>query len=71
MAQCVLGNIKRSLHDSYHHVSSSYLLRYLAEFSYRSYRRLSLGEMLPRIACVALRAPQSPNRLVMLADNNL
>ena len=35
----ILGNIKRSLHGSYHHVRSKHLPRYLAEFSYRFNRR--------------------------------
>ena len=35
----ILGNIKRSLHGTYHHLSSKHLPRYLAEFSYRFIRR--------------------------------
>ena len=56
----VLGNIKRSLHGSYHHVSSKHLPRYLAEFSYRFNRRFSLPEMFPRLVHVALRTPPMP-----------
>ena len=40
----ILGNIKRSLHGTYHHLSSKHLPRYLAEFSYRFNRRFSLRE---------------------------
>ena len=43
----ILGNIKRSLHGSYHRVSSKHLPRYLAEFFYRSNRRFSLHDMFP------------------------
>ena len=43
----ILGNVKRSLHGTYHHFNSKHLPRYLAEFSYRFSRRFSLREMLP------------------------
>ena len=65
----LLGNLKRSMHGSYHHVISKYLPRYLAEFSYRSNRRFSLREMFPRLAYVALRTPPMPNRVPKLAEN--
>ena len=65
----VLGNIKRSLHGSYHNVSSKHLPRYLAEFSYRFNRRFSLREMFPRLAFVALRTPPMPYRVLKLAEN--
>jgi len=65
----ILGNIKRSLHGSYHHVSSKHLPRYLAEFSYRFNRRCSLHEMFPRLAYVALRTPPMPYRVLKLAEN--
>ena len=65
----ILGNIKRSLHGSYHHVSSKHLPRYLAEFSYRFNRRFSLREMFPRLAYVAVRTPPMPYRVLKLAEN--
>ena len=65
----ILGNIKRSLHGSYHHISSKHLQRNLAEFSYRFNRRFSLHEMSPRLAYVALRTPPMPNRVLKLAEN--
>ena len=43
----ILGNVKRSLHGTYHHLSSKQLPRYLAEFSYRFNRRFSPCEMFP------------------------
>ena len=46
----ILGNIKRSLHGSYYHVSSKHLPRCLAEFSYRFNRRFSMREIFPRLA---------------------
>ena len=65
----ILRNIKRSLHDSCHSVSSEHLPRYLAEYSYRFNRRFSLREMFPRLAYVALRTPPMPNRILKLAEN--
>ena len=65
----ILGNIKRSLHGTYHHLSFKHLPRYLAEFSYRFNRRFSLSEMFPRLAFVALRTPPMPYRVLKLAEN--
>ena len=65
----ILGNIKRSLHGTYHHLSSKHLPRYLAEFSYRFNRRFSLREMFPRLAFVALRTAPMPYRVLKLAEN--
>ena len=62
----ILGNIKRSLHGTYHHLSSKHLPRYLAEFSYRFNRRFSLREMFPRLAFVALRTAPMPYRVLKL-----
>jgi hypothetical protein len=66
----VLGNVKRSLHGSYHHVSSKHLPQYLAEFSYRFNRRFSLHDMVTRLAYVALRTTPMPIRVVKLAENH-
>ena len=59
----LLGNIKRSLHGSYHSASFKHLPRNLTEFSYRFNRRFSLREMFPWLALVALRTPPMPNRI--------
>ena len=65
----ILGNVKRSFHGTYHHLSSKHLPRYLAEFSYRFSRRFSLREMFPRLAFVAVRTPPMPYRVLKLAEN--
>lgn len=65
----LLGNVKRSIHGTYHAVSSKHLPRYLAEFSYRFNRRFALGEMLPRLAWIALRTPPVPYRLLKMAES--
>jgi hypothetical protein len=43
--------------------------RYLAEFEYRFNRRYDLGEMIPRLAFVAIRSLPMPYRLLKLADS--
>ena len=67
----MLGNIKRSLHGRYHHLSSKHLPRYLADFSCRFNRRFSLREVFPRLAFVALRTAPMPYRMLKLAENYL
>ena len=66
----VPGVTKRSLHDSYHSVSSKHLPRYLTEFSYRFNSRFSSREMFPRLAYAALRTPPMPDRVLKLAENH-
>ena len=65
----ILGNIKRSLHDTCRHVSSKHLPRYLAEFSYRFKRRFSLREMFARLAYVAVHTLLIPFRALRRAEN--
>lgn len=65
----ILGNIKRLLHGTYHHLSSKHLPRYLAEFSYRFNRRFSLREMFPRLAFVSLWTDPMTYRVLKLAEN--
>ncbi len=64
----MLGNLKRSIHGTYHSVSAKHLPRYLAEFSYRFNRRFDLAAMIPRLAYVALRTPPMPYQLLKLAE---
>lgn len=64
----VLGNLKNALHGTYHAFSHKHGARYLAEFEYRFNRRLSLPDMIPRLAFVALRTPPMPYRLLKLAE---
>jgi transposase-like protein len=64
----MLGNLKRSIHGSYHAVASKHLPRYLAEFSYRFNRRYDLPSMIPRLAYTAVRTPPMPYRLLKLAE---
>ena len=64
----LLGNVKRSIHGTYHAINPKHLPRYLAEFSYRFNRRFRLAEMLPRLVYAALRTPPMPYRLLKMAE---
>jgi hypothetical protein len=54
----MLGNVKRSLHGTYHAVSSRRLPRYLAEFCYRFNRRFNMGQMITSLARTGLFAAE-------------
>jgi hypothetical protein len=64
----IIGNVKRSLDGTYHNVSSKHLPRYLAEFCYRFNRRFDLADMFVRLACIAVRTPPMPLRLLILTE---
>lgn len=64
----MIGNVKRALNGTYHHISENHLPRYLAEFCYRFNRRFKLDNMLARLAYVAVRTPPMPLRLLTLAE---
>ncbi len=60
----ILGNLKSSLRSTYHAIRPEYAQRYLAEFQYLFNRRFALRDLIPRLACVALRTPAMPVRLL-------
>ncbi|MBI3372373.1 MAG: IS1595 family transposase [Betaproteobacteria bacterium] len=64
----MLGNVKNSIHGTYHAIRPKHLPRYLAEFSYRFNRRFDLASMLARLATAAAQTPPMPYRLVKLAE---
>jgi transposase-like protein len=64
----MLGNVKNSIHGTYHAIRSKHLPRYLAEFSYRFNRRFDLAGMLKRLAIAATQTPPMPYRFVKLAE---
>jgi hypothetical protein len=64
----MIGNVKNSIHGSYHAINEKHLPRYLAEFCYRFNRRFKLEEMIPRLGYVAMRTPPMPYRLLKLAE---
>lgn len=66
----VLGNLKSALAGTYHKISSAHLPRHLATFQYRFNRRFVLGDMIKRLAFVALRTFSMPGRLLKLAEHH-
>jgi hypothetical protein len=56
----MLGNVKRSLHGTYHAMSQKHLPRYLAEFCYRFNRRFRMGEMVTSFAHAAINSTPIP-----------
>jgi transposase-like protein len=64
----MLGNVKRSLHGTYHAVSSRHLPRYLAEFCYRFNRRFNMGQMITSLARTAINSKPIPQHQLKLAE---
>lgn len=64
----MIGNVKKSIHGSYHAISGKHLPRYLAEFCYRFNRRFRLEDMIPRLGYNAVRTPPMPERLLRMAE---
>lgn len=64
----MIGNVKNSMHGSYHAISDRHLPRYLAEFCYRFNRRYKLEDMIPRLGYIAVRTPPMPQRLLSMAE---
>ncbi|MEJ1343134.1 MAG: IS1595 family transposase [Candidatus Sedimenticola sp. (ex Thyasira tokunagai)] len=64
----MIGNVKNSIHGSYHAINEKHLPRYLAEFCYRFNRRFKLEDMIPRLGYVAVRTPPMPAKLLKLAE---
>jgi hypothetical protein len=64
----MIGNVKKSIHGSYHAISETHLPRYLAEFCYRFNRRFRLEDMIPRLGYAAVRTPPMPERLLRVAE---
>jgi transposase-like protein len=61
----ILGNVKRSLHGTYHAFAAKYAARYLAEFAYRFNRRYDLTALPERLLHAAALAAPLPRPLVM------
>jgi hypothetical protein len=66
----MLGNVKNSIHGTYHAIGHKHLPRYLAEFCWRFNRRFDLANLLPRLAVAAAQTPPMPYRLVKLAERH-
>ena len=64
----ILGNLKSSIHGTYHALNGKHLPRYLAEFNYRFNRRFKLDQLVDRLLFDAVRTPPMPERLIKLAE---
>ena len=62
----ILGNVKSALRGTCHAIRPKCAQRYLSEFECRFNRRFDLPDIIPRLACVALRTPPMPERLLKL-----
>ena len=62
----ILGNLKSVLRSTCHAIRPKYAQRYLSEFQYRFNRRFDLNDLIPRLACAALRTPPMPENLLKI-----
>ena len=64
----MLGNVKNSIHCTYHSIHGKHLGRYLGECAYRFNRRFELDRMIERLAYVACRTAPLPHRLAKMVE---
>jgi len=64
----MIGNMERSIHGTYHSVSSKHLPRYLAEFCFRFNNRFRMGSMIDVLLTQATRTKPLPHYRLKLAD---
>lgn len=64
----ILGNLKNSMHGTYHALNGKHLPRYLAEFNYRFNHRFKLEQLVNQLLRDAARTPPMPERLIKLAE---
>jgi len=65
----MIGNVKNSIHGSYHAISEKHVPRYLAEFCFRFNRRFELGKMIKQLAQAAVNTLPMPQRLLKQAED--
>lgn len=64
----MIGNVKRSIHGTYHSVSSKHLPRYLAEFNFRFNNRFQMGSMINVFINKAVKTKPLPHHKLKLAE---
>ena len=64
----MIGNVKRSIHGTYHAVSSKHLPRYLAEFNFRFNNRFRMGSMIDAFIKQAVKTNPLPHHKLKLAE---
>ena len=65
----MIGNVKNSIHGTYHAISEKHVPRYLAEFCFRFNRRFELGKMIQQLAQTAINTLPIPQRILKLAED--
>lgn len=65
----MIGNVKNSIHGTYHAVSRRHVPRYLAEFCFRFNRRFELGKMIKQLAQAAVSTLPMPQRILKQAED--
>jgi len=63
------GNVKNSIHGTYHAISEKHVPCYLAEFCFRFNRRFELGKMIKQLAQAAVNTLPMPQRILKLAED--
>jgi len=64
----MISNVKRSIHGTYHSVSSKHLPRYLAEFNFRFNNRFQMGSMIDVFIKQAVLTNPLPHHKLKLAE---
>ena len=64
----MLGNVKKAIHGTYHHIGPKHVGRYLGAFAYRFNRRFELDKMIERFLYAACRTPPLPKKLATMAE---
>lgn len=65
----MLGNVKRSIHGTYHSISKKHIPRYLAEFCFRFNRRFCMPAMIPTLLKAAVNSSPIPHHTLKLAED--
>ncbi len=64
----MIGNVKNSIHGTYHAVSERHVPRYLAEFCFRFNGRFELGKMIKQLVQAAVNTLPVPQRISKQAE---
>lgn len=64
----MIGNVKRSIHGTYHSISSKHLPRYLAEFNFRFNNRFQMASMIDVFIKQAVLTIPLPHHKLKLAE---
>lgn len=65
----MIGNVKNSLHGTYHAIRKKHLPRYLGEFCFRFNHRFNLEDMTLALLRASVCAPPMPEKLLKLAES--